>query len=246
MTRGCGELIEGGVYASVELSPFGKPLEAFLLDPVLPIDLEKAGISIRQPTLRQAPGNAYYLLDVVGESYYPNVTDILEEIRAQGLSRRLELPASQYNLLQPDQEIILIHPSAFINLDGLDIYYQHRKPLNPLGYRWHNCPTNQNDHEHMKKLINCAGLHWNRVDIGAEDLNKTARIVQKTIGEVTYKGYKSPDKAMDLLPSEVFSAGAIARFRISNFNIVKSKDGIHHEKIEKLQGCDIPWRVIDK
>ncbi len=119
--RGCGEREPGGVYAECGLSPHGRPLEEFLLDPPLPVP---AGVDLVNkpqvwqrtlPTgeaMRDATGQPIYdILIWVGGAYYPYCPDFIEEVRRYGASRRLN-PNLDLSLLSRASRMILVHPCA--------------------------------------------------------------------------------------------------------------------------------------
>ncbi len=87
--HGCGDREPGGVYAESGLSPRGRPLEEFLIDPPLPIP---AGLDLihkprtwqrmlpsGEPALDVEGLPIYDLLIWVGQEHYPYVPDFLEE-----------------------------------------------------------------------------------------------------------------------------------------------------------------------
>lgn len=88
--RGCGTRKKGGVYACCGTSPWGRPLEDFLVDPPVPID------GPHWQSLKMAPEailpegwdgeRKVLLLDYIGEGNYPTAPSHLEEVRRFGRS----------------------------------------------------------------------------------------------------------------------------------------------------------------
>ena len=142
MPRQCGSRIAGGIYLSSELSPFGYPLEYFLRDEPVVVDLDELGLTARGVQVRDIRTNCAacnphnleesavscpycgegrgwlsmpHVFDVVGKQYYPNVWDFVEETRALGASRRAELPPEEYARLRPGSRLILIHERAWVD-----------------------------------------------------------------------------------------------------------------------------------
>jgi hypothetical protein len=123
--RGCGERKPGGVYAECGLSPFGSPLEHFLLDPPLPLPEGVDLVNKPQLWLRTDPASGlpvldpeterpiYDLLIWVGAEYYPEATDYIEETRQLGASRRLN-PQMDLSKLTRRSRMLLAHPRAII------------------------------------------------------------------------------------------------------------------------------------
>jgi hypothetical protein len=117
--RGCGDREPGGTYAESGLSPWGRPLEEFLIDPPLPLP---DGLDlINKPTLwqRMLPSgepardaweqHIYDLLIWVGREFYPYCPDFIEEVRRYGASRKLN-PNLDLSLLSQASRMILAHP----------------------------------------------------------------------------------------------------------------------------------------
>jgi hypothetical protein len=108
MVRGCGERVPGGLYACCELSPFGDPVEHFLIDPPIPY----GGSSFRSPILIEKKGVNHILL-WVGAEYYPYVTDFIEEARLFGISKRIPKNFPIEKLTRCSM-MFLVHPKAII------------------------------------------------------------------------------------------------------------------------------------
>ena len=119
--RGCGEREPGGVYCESGLSPWGSPLEEFLLDPPLPVPdgldlINKPQLWQRilpgdEPALDELGQPIYDLLIWVGAEHYPYCPDFIEEVRRYGASRRLN-PNLDLSRLSQKSHMILAHPSV--------------------------------------------------------------------------------------------------------------------------------------
>jgi hypothetical protein len=117
--RGCGDREPGGVYAECGLSPRGRPLEEFLIDPPLPIPPGLDLINKPQTWQRLLPTGEpaldveglpiFDLLIWVGAEFYPFCPDYLEETCRYGASRRLN-PNLDLSLLSRSSRMILAHP----------------------------------------------------------------------------------------------------------------------------------------
>ena len=117
--RGCGDREPGGVYAECGLSPRGRPLEEFLIDPPLPIPAGLDLVNKPQTWQRMLPTGEpsidreglpiYDLLIWVGAEHYPYCPDFLEEVKRYGASRRLN-PNLDLSLLSRSSRMILGHP----------------------------------------------------------------------------------------------------------------------------------------
>lgn len=104
--RGCGERVEGGLYVRVATSPYGMPLEHFLIDAPMPY----LGTVNREPFFEGE--NAYFW---VGEQFYPYATDFIEEARLYGVSKRLPLSADLSKYKPFITQLFFIHPRAVAN-----------------------------------------------------------------------------------------------------------------------------------
>jgi hypothetical protein len=123
--RGCGDREEGGVYAECGPSPYGSPLEYFLLDPPLPLpdglDLvnkpqlwQRADPVSGKPVLDAETNEPVYdLLIWIGAEHYPEAVDYIEETRRLGASRRLN-PNMDLSKLTRRSRMLLAHPRAII------------------------------------------------------------------------------------------------------------------------------------
>ena len=117
--RGCGDREPGGIYAESGLSPRGRPLEEFLIDPPLPIPAGLDLVNKPQTWQRMLPSGEpaldgeglpiFDLLIWVGQEHYPYCPDYLEETIRFGASRRLN-PNLDLSLLSRSSRMILAHP----------------------------------------------------------------------------------------------------------------------------------------
>ncbi len=125
--RGCGEREPGGVYVECGLSPFGLPLEYFLIDPpqALPDGLDL----INKPQLwtRVDPQTGSAVLDAetnepivdlliwIGQEHYEYCCDYIEEVEKFGASRRIN-PNLDLARLTTRSRMLLAHPRALNTL----------------------------------------------------------------------------------------------------------------------------------
>ena len=233
--RGCGYRIEGGIYAEVPIGPGGQPVEHFLIDPPKVFDPVAVGITPVGVSVIEI-ANSYHVMDWVGESYYPNTVDVIEETRRMGLSRRLP-STMDFSLLTPESKIILAHARAhIINFED----YNRTIP----------CPKELLEHSEVK-LEMCAGLWWQDVTGGRElndeelefkDMAKieTDRIRVVEIGSCRYYAECAPDGVKpEYLPA------LFARFPIFNLAVIRAQDGSHKESLEKCQVANLDVHLED-
>ena len=222
--RSCGRRVPGGTYVEVGLLPpgavfrgMGRTVEDFLIDP--PVVLTAVmDFSERSVAVIQQPGSddkpIWHVVDVVGERYYPNVADFVEEVRHMGLSRRVQgtLP---FNLLTASSRIILVHRKAWV-----EHYAELREQIDPLsdGPR-HRCPRDMNVPESTHQLgqTMCAGIWWDDLD-GDTIVPVGGGMFSRAMPEFQYLGRGRPD-SIDVEYRPAF----FASFPISRLVVVKGE-----------------------
>ena len=219
--RGCGFRQQGGVYAEVPLSDFGLPLENFLFCPPIThvknnqgerAPIEQAwGLSPRGVTLIHQDG-AVHVVDIVGRQSYPNASDILEETRRHGLSRRLELSEEDYALLGPGSKILLAHAWGS-KANASDYALDEPPTASP-------CPKAHPYHERNVLTEMCAALHLEGIVGGETYDEEKARAVRRTVGSTSYFGYSAPT-GIDPTRNEM---ALIAAFPIHHITVVRHDD----------------------
>lgn len=109
MERGCGYREQDSLYVCVPTDPDGMPIDWFLTDPVRPWH----GGQLRGPMLIQDPRmGVYHLVLGVGASYYPFVSDFVEEARRLGVSKRIPSNFDTSKLTIGKSGLVLVHPRA--------------------------------------------------------------------------------------------------------------------------------------
>ena len=115
--RGCGVRVENGLYMTIPTSPWGMPLEHFLLDP----PIKWGGGILRAPMLvPDAKGINHVLLGIGAESY-PYFPDYFEEALRFGISKRIPLDFDPARLTFGKSKLLLMHPRA-IPTFKFDVY----------------------------------------------------------------------------------------------------------------------------
>ena len=86
--RGCGYRQPGGAYFAVPLTPGGRPVEEFLIDPPVVIeDAARLGLTSVGVGVFERDG-VTHVVDIVGREHYPTVAEFVDEARRLGVSRR--------------------------------------------------------------------------------------------------------------------------------------------------------------
>lgn len=105
--RGCGSR-RPGLYLCSGLSPFGMPLEHFLIDPPMPVP-EYLDLPNK---FQWVDEESQHLMHWVGAESYPYVCDIIEEGRHKGFSFRAS-PMLDLSRLTPKSQMLVAHPKAY-------------------------------------------------------------------------------------------------------------------------------------
>ena len=96
------------MYACCGLSPSGKPVEAFVIDPAMPFDVKP----FRSPMFAQRKDGIYDVITWVGAEFYPTVPDFVEEVRQMGISRRISANAKLDCLTPTKSRMVFVHARA--------------------------------------------------------------------------------------------------------------------------------------
>ncbi len=179
--RGCGQRIPGAVYLETKLGEGGQPIQDYLIDPPVPVDMEALGITPVGVKLIEM-GGVTHVFDYVGSSHYPNVADVVEEAMRLGVSRRISRNLD-LSKLTSDSRLILIHERAYV---GNVSAYSSVQPL--------VCPKP----EHVVTDEGCcAGVWWE--DIADGDVEKDVsdddpRTVRRLMPSFSYVGRMRPEE----------------------------------------------------
>jgi hypothetical protein len=213
--RGCGTRKRGGIYGECGLSPWGQPLEAFLMDPPVPVDPAGLGLSPIGVTLLNDPATgATHILDWVGEEHYPNVCDALEEIRRFGLSRRLPRTLD-FSRLDAHSRILLVHRRGL--LADVSAYASDWRRSCPKALPEHADPA------HAPSL--CAGIWWEDVSGGEEDAAPEGqpadpRRIRRTMPSFSYVARAAPPGV-----APAYAPAIVASFPLSRLVVIRDPEG---------------------
>jgi hypothetical protein len=213
--RGCGSRVVGGVYAEVKTGDEGVPIEAFLVDPPSPVDAQALGLIDKGVRLIQL-GDTWHVFDIIGENYYPNVADFVEEGRRMGVSRRLSSNLD-FSKIDPEKSrLVLLHRRAIIsNVEEAGF-------LNLS----HICPKGIAEHEEKQLQEMCAGLWWH--DLSSKHLD-TSQMRELKSGArykawLRPKGSEKPERTL----------GIFMTLPISNLTVIKGRNAEENARVEKI------------
>jgi hypothetical protein len=233
--RGCGTRVAGGCYAECGLSPFGRPLEEFFVDPPIRVDLHALGITPRGIHLIEQNG-VWHVADWIGSQHYPNVADFIEEGRRFGFSRRCE--GIDYSRLTERSKMVLLHARAWI--DNADEYLNYFCRVRPVpGTEYDPCPCGRPDHQYKNNPEMCAGVWWNDVEGGDE--TGDGRAVTRKMPSFTYDAFYRPAQVNPDYQTAIFLTLPITRLVV-----VKADDKSHKQKVAKVERTTLPVEEVTR
>lgn len=224
-SRACGRRIRGGVYAETRLSQDGLPIEYFIVDPPVPVDLNELGLASVGVQLIEING-IHHIFDVVGQEFYPYPADYIEETRRLGASRRL--PANlDFTRLEPGSRLVLIHARAVI-----ENFTDYPQPPNV------ECPKGIYPHSLSPLVEVCAGLWWHDLPLPdrlsdrtpghetaghGDQQDENEQVLRRIEGGTEYRGHPRPE---GVVPS--YRHGVFLSLPISNLAVIQGGEATEH------------------
>lgn len=251
--RGCGTRKAGGIYLVCSLSRDGLPIEDFLKDPPLPVSEGLGLTAIGQtflPTEYDEKGaivRPSAVLDWVGEQFYPNVADFIEEVRRMGLSRRMS-SSFDFSQIGPQTRIMMVHRKAIIK-DPEPYHRERKNKITILSEQRPYCPkwagrlpvSLQTARTHTSPSYRdmCAGLWWeDLVDVDERD----AVIGIRKMPSFSYFGYTTPKDAKPEYEPGIFMVLPALRIEV----VRDPENGLHEKAMEKALHADVAVTLVDE
>lgn len=248
--RGCGLRIEGGIYAETLLSPYGQPVEDFLIDPPARIDVSALGLTSRGVRIVEING-VHHIFDIVGSTHYPNVADFVEEAVRFGVSRRL--PRSlDFSRLSKESRVVLLHHRAHI--ENAAEYFKAMGAWPPQGWA---CPKRLPEHAGDTPPAMCAGLWWIDITGGQTTLTPdgphgsqglicrpeeaSVKPVIRRMPAFEYQAWEQPDGVSPDYRLAIFMIVPISRLAV-----IRARDGGHEEAAQAASRGDIPVEIVER
>lgn len=231
VARGCGQRQRGGIYLECGLSPNGKPIEHFLMDPPTPIPddvaIPKQGIGWVHRD------GVWHVLDHVGAVHYPNVADFIEEARLYGISRRVPR-TTLFRRLTKDSRLLLVHGRAIVT--NPEVYRTTAAVHEGVRY---DCPKDNRDHQQaLPEGEMCAGIWWSDIQFGEPQEGTGA--VRRKMPSLTYEGWPHRDGTR-------YEPGFFASFPIGGIAIVRDDEfGTHETAAQAASEARLPIEVVDE
>ncbi len=229
--RGCGSRRQNGVYLESGLtSSGGSPLEHFLVDPPIPYKADHAvGVDIIL-----GPDGLHHVVDYVGQNYYPWPSDVLEEGRLYGFSRRVPKNLD-FSKLTLGSRILMVHARGLLaNAGALHPYFDDDKLRRrcalfyKTGSLEHLQRTKVNLQDPSVPCSRDAYALAPATDVNSENLRYTRRFTDN----VSYTVFPPSPEA----PEPEFASAIIASLPISNISVIRAQDGSHRETLERVKG----------
>lgn len=240
--RGCGTRVSSGIYAECSLSPNGKPIEEFLIDPPTPVDPGTMGISaLGVKQVLEPNTGVWHIVDWVGSNYYPSIPSFIEEARRFGISRRFPRTLD-YSKVTPASRLVLLHSSACIDQFGALMLQQERIGGQAMGYRWKMCPCGRDEHSEPGYKGMCAGLWWeNEYPYDEPDTQaRNSRIGIYKKPSFNYRAAIAPVQCAVAL-------GIFAIFPLTRLVVVKHDDPrVTDDAMERLAKAGVPSAVVEE
>jgi hypothetical protein len=241
--RCCGDSrTAGDAYLEIATSPNGREVEEFIWCPPAPVDMASLGASpvgVHLLPPRNIGGReVFYVIDWVGASHYPNVSDFIEEGKALGFSRKIS-GNFDYSKLSAESWIMFAHPRAIVQ-NATEYWAQE-----PADKKLLSCLPRT--HQPQEECPMCSRV-WRQdlslPGISAEALAEFAgagRRVERSLPcGWSYSGYLPPE---GVTPEYV--PGIFASFPLGKIAVVKSQDNSHQEKLARARKASLPVEEVD-
>lgn len=110
--RGCGQRTSSVTYVCCGQSPFGRPIDEFVIDPPIPWPGKTQRGTKIMPRNPKDPDGTKDLVVFVGKQYYPFFWDFIEETKRYGASRKVgeDLPFDQ--LTPMESRMVFVHSTV--------------------------------------------------------------------------------------------------------------------------------------
>lgn len=238
--RGCGTRKVGGIYGEVLSSPYGQPIEYFLFCPPYLVDPEAIGLAPIGVKLIER-NEVFHVMDWVGETYYPNVADFVEEGRRFGISRRME--GIDYTSLSPLSRLILVHRRVWVSNHAAYYDQEHVRVYGGENYPWTFCPKSQHKMEYRLSDM-CLGIAWDDVREVEQGL-AYYREGLRTMPSFTYAA-ALPPVSMISLEAPGYKPAIFGSFPLHRLVVIRDPEcGTHEDAYQKAKVAGIPVEVVD-
>lgn len=227
--RGCGKRKADGVYweCGMGSGPGAAPVEEFFFDSPLrvPTDYLEHLPHIGMHWFERH--GVWHLVDRIGLEHYPNPSDLFEEIKRFGLSRRL--PSNlDFSRLTAESRLLLVHDRGYIEnaRDWIDDW------ACPQRHGHHQPSGNYPSYEEQPC---CIGMWWYDIEDGesGEGLRVTRRLPSFQYSGKTRPEWAEPD----------YSPAFVASFPASRLVVIKGDNSL--DRLDKMIESAIPTAEVE-
>lgn len=216
------------MYLEIPLSQYGVPLEDFLCCParVIPDELE---LPTRGMVLRTTDDGSQILYDWIGSNNYPNVLDFVEEIRAAGLSRRIQ-SNFDFSQLNGNVKYCAVHERGYVANES---WYRDYARANPIvgsdGIKRQTpwpCPRGLHALDHTEDDP-CSAVWWHDIAPGHGRETDKERIVM--VDQPAGNPYVAMERPPDLVP--IYYPAIVLVMPVMRLAVIKGPDGEHEKPL---------------
>jgi hypothetical protein len=193
--RGCDIRRVGYAYLWSDMQKHLKedpyPWEYYMFDPpILMRNPSDWGVTSQGLTWVEQNG-VWHAIDWVGQMYYPNAADVMEEAFSGNGSGLLPLNDKEHIAkLTPQSRRLLVHPRGWLYNAR-----EFKRDLAPIPGRSCILKSGKERTKHLSKStdIDCASLHWQSVTDNWTAYSGEKRLGQVTVGDTKYTAARPPD-----------------------------------------------------
>lgn len=248
VTRGCGLREEGGFYACVDMSPDGREIEYFIVDPALEF---QANINLRAPFLLRDRNEVAHLVLGIGKTYYPFLPDFVEEARRHGVSKRIPVG---YNLsaLDPRRSaLVLVHPRGIPNFEyHLNREYCPRKIADREDLGPHQCTGDLWDLSSVRSIRKRGNGETGAVKgesthfVEDDEISEWVKIHTPSCSYNVMRAYYPNMDRMKLVHN--YDRGIVLKFPRFHFEYVSKEGEAPRELEQRAVDSGYEFRVVDE
>lgn len=228
--RACGDSREqDALYAICPTGVGGKPVEHFLIDPVIPWEGEK---TLRAPML--VPSNKDQEINNViigiGKESYPYISDYIEEVRIMGVSKRFPRDFPVKELTSGKSYMIFMHPRGIPDFVRAILPFKCPKkikePHQCIGELWSLSFLEEFEGKHEIEVM----IGHNKADI------KTPSVKYRIFRPLMPENFKNAD----------YKHGLFASFPIHHFEYVNRNNEMPENLAERFKETKWKLEVVEE
>jgi len=226
VVRGCGTRTKGAAYVEVGMAVDGHPLADFLVCPPHVVDPSALGLSPIGMAAIERQG-VTHLVDWIGEAFYPNICDFIEEAALFGVSRKLNVTKEIADKLTTDSRLLCVHRKA-------------SWPAEPEKLRtFHKCGKHDST-EPPDIPHGCVNYFWqDLVDCQPTPPHVAgARATIRYLPSLKYDGFTALPKLGNYRPA-IFASFPITRI------VIVDNPGSGNPTLDKFVDCSLPVEVVN-